>query len=177
GVLETYCKETYDALKSQKDKMLADKPEALYPCETSVYSAITINLNDPRVSFDILQRIDPAVWCILTAAGDYNPDLGGQLILWDVGRVVRFPAGTCALIPAALVRFSFVKVRPDERQHTILQWAGVGIRRYFENGSREDGEFAMEASADEYRAREKKRRAMHADALRTFPLVKDVPEG
>ena len=34
-------------------------------------------------------------WCQITAFGNYNARRGGQLILWDLGIVIDFPAGTC----------------------------------------------------------------------------------
>ncbi|KAJ7178545.1 hypothetical protein C8R43DRAFT_942198 [Mycena crocata] len=60
-------------------------------------------------------------WIAITAFGNFNPDLGGHLILWDVGRVIRFPPGTTILLPA-LIRYSIAKIQPGETRYSIIQY-------------------------------------------------------
>ncbi|KAJ7811264.1 hypothetical protein B0H13DRAFT_1666908, partial [Mycena leptocephala] len=72
------------------------------------------------------------------ALGKYAPIHGGHIIFWNLGLVVCFPPGATILFPAGLIRYSFVKVRPGEHRHAVLQWAGGGISRWLANGRRSD---------------------------------------
>ncbi|KAJ7468816.1 hypothetical protein FB451DRAFT_1401168 [Mycena latifolia] len=58
----------------------------------------------------------------IMALGDFNPDRGGHLILWDLGCVLRFPAGTTVLIPPIL-RYSIARVQPGETRYSLIQYA------------------------------------------------------
>ncbi|KAK7032025.1 hypothetical protein R3P38DRAFT_2522527, partial [Favolaschia claudopus] len=180
GVLEAYCPTAFSALEDQKAQMLAYDPDAVYPCETSVFSAITLELGGPHhiiSPFGPRGRFDPATWCIITSLGVYDPRLGGHIILWDIGWVLVFPPGTSILLPPGLVRYSFVKVRPHESRYLLIQYAGSGIRRFFENGERKDEEFAAEATREEHLEREMKRRECHLAAMDGFELAEDLPQG
>ncbi|KAJ7078639.1 hypothetical protein C8R43DRAFT_853968, partial [Mycena crocata] len=59
---------------------------------------------------------------------------GGQIIFWDLGLVIAFPAGSTILLPLGLLRYSFVEVREGERRYSVVQWAGSGITRWIQNG-------------------------------------------
>ncbi|KAJ7226775.1 hypothetical protein GGX14DRAFT_333837, partial [Mycena pura] len=105
----------------------------------SVFSAAAFELGGShgRTSVSgIPDRHDAGTWSVLTALGTYAPFRGGHAIFWDLGLVVTFPPGSSILIPAGLVRYSFVKVREHEQHYSLLQWAGAGITRWFRNGRR-----------------------------------------
>ncbi|KAJ7436524.1 hypothetical protein B0H11DRAFT_1751339 [Mycena galericulata] len=61
-------------------------------------------------------------WLAITALGNYDPDRGGQLILWDLGRVLRFPPGTTILFPPIL-RYSVAKIQDGETRYSITRYA------------------------------------------------------
>ncbi|KAJ7201301.1 hypothetical protein GGX14DRAFT_371250, partial [Mycena pura] len=50
-------------------------------------------------------------WCAITALGNFNPDRGGHLILWNLKLVVRFPPGSTIFIPSALLRHSNTSIQ------------------------------------------------------------------
>ncbi|KAK7022082.1 hypothetical protein R3P38DRAFT_2532923, partial [Favolaschia claudopus] len=180
GLLEAYCPTAFEALEDQKAQLLSYDPDAVYPCETSVFSAITLELGGPHrilSPFGPHGHFDPSTWCIITSLGIYDFRLGGHIILWDIGWVLQFPPGASILLPPGLVRYSFVKVRPHESRYLLIQFAGSGIRRFFENGERKDEEFAAEATRDEFVEREAKRRESHLGALASFELVETLPQG
>jgi hypothetical protein len=101
---------------------------------------------------------------------------GGHIIFWDLGLVVCFPPGATILFPAGLLRYSFVKVRPGEHRHAVLQWAGGGITRWLANGHLPDAEFAVHATREEHEAREQRRCEAHDAALDLFPIEGELPE-
>ncbi|KAJ7790273.1 hypothetical protein B0H13DRAFT_1676228, partial [Mycena leptocephala] len=81
--------------------------------------------------------------------GQYSWLHGGHIILWNLGLVVCFPPGASIIIPTGVIQYSFVKVRPGEHCYSVLQWAGSGIARWFENGRRSDIDFALKATKEE----------------------------
>ncbi|KAK7017444.1 hypothetical protein R3P38DRAFT_3202002 [Favolaschia claudopus] len=166
SLLEAYCPTAFSVLEDQKAQLLAYAPDAVYPCETSVFSAITLELGGPHhilSPFGPHGHYDPATWCIITSIGVYDCRVGGHIILWDIGWVLVFPPGASILLPPGLVRYSFVEVAPHEYRH--------------ENGERKDEEFAAEATRAEYTEREVKRRASHLSALESFEPMEELPLG
>jgi hypothetical protein len=119
---------------------------------------------------------EASTWSCLTALGKYAPIHGGHIIFWNLGLVVCFPPGATILFPAGLICYSFVKVRPGEHRHAVLQWAGGGISRWLANGRRSDLEFAVHATREEHDAREEHRREAHAAALESYPIEGELPE-
>ncbi|KAJ7868659.1 hypothetical protein B0H13DRAFT_1580198, partial [Mycena leptocephala] len=105
------------------------------PSSSSIFSAATFEFGGPHFQ-DTNRKHQPGQWSILTALGEYTWMHGGHIVLWDLGLVVSFPAGSTILLSSGLLRYSFVKVRETERRYTILQWAGAGITRWFLNGRR-----------------------------------------
>jgi hypothetical protein len=70
------------------------------------------------------QRLPSTVrwcWIAITALGTFNPQRGGHLILWDIGRVLEFPPGTTVLIPS-LLHFSISCIQPGETRYSITQY-------------------------------------------------------
>ncbi|KAJ7638037.1 hypothetical protein DFH06DRAFT_1002084 [Mycena polygramma] len=60
-------------------------------------------------------------WTALTALGDFDADLGGHLILWTLGRILRFPAGTTVLLPP-LLQYSIGRIRSGETRYSLTQY-------------------------------------------------------
>jgi hypothetical protein len=178
-LLQTYCTAAFLSLQAQKNNFLAYDPLALYPSKASVFSAATFQFGGPRGHTSvpgIPDRSDTGTWSILTALGTYAPFRGGHVIFWDLGLVITFPPGSSILVPAGLVRYSFVKVREHEHRYSLLQWSGAGITRWFRNGRRFDLEFAIASSSEEHGAREERRRQAHAEAANAFPMERDLCE-
>ncbi|KAF7317938.1 hypothetical protein MKEN_00882000 [Mycena kentingensis (nom. inval.)] len=71
----------------------------------SVFGSFVFNFG-PRTA--TLPHIDFANlawgWCFITALGNFDPDHGGHLVLWDLKMIIRFPAGSTIAIPSALLR-------------------------------------------------------------------------
>ncbi|KAK7027693.1 hypothetical protein R3P38DRAFT_2776753 [Favolaschia claudopus] len=61
--------------------------------------------------------------------------------------------------------------------YSMIQWAGSGIRRFFENGNMDDTTFAVSATEEEHAARELLRREAHLAAIGAFPRAATLPTG
>ncbi|KAF9015795.1 hypothetical protein BDZ89DRAFT_962460, partial [Hymenopellis radicata] len=83
-------------------------------------------------------------WCAITALGNYNPDKGGHLIVWDLGLIIRFPPGSTIMMPSALLTHSNVEIQQDEERMSVVHFSAGGLFRYVQNGCITDKEFIAE---------------------------------
>ncbi|KAJ7040212.1 hypothetical protein C8F04DRAFT_906840, partial [Mycena alexandri] len=123
---------------------------------SSVFSAATLELGGPHLRATNSGH-EPTTWSVLVALGNFVARLGGHIILWDLGFVVQFPAGSSILLPTGLIRYSFVKVREGETRYSVVQFAGSGVTHWLQNGRRTDIDFAVDATREQHDAREARR--------------------
>ena len=71
---------------------------------------------------------------MITALGNFNPKLGGHLILWDLHLVIEFPPGSTILIPSASLRHGNTAIQPGEKQYSFTQYTAGGLFRWVEQG-------------------------------------------
>ena len=114
--------------------------------------AATFNLGPATVSIPHTDANNlPHGWCAVTAFGDFDPDKGGHLILWDLGLVIRFPPGHTVLLPSGCVRHSNVGIGPSERRYSMVLYSAGGLFRYKEYGMNTMEE-AMAEDREKYEA-------------------------
>ncbi|KAJ7595887.1 hypothetical protein C8J56DRAFT_775540 [Mycena floridula] len=87
--------------------------------------------------------------CPVISLGDFNPDNGGHLVLWDLGLVIRFPPGALIILPSALVKHSNTPVADQETRISFAQFTASGLVRWVHNGMRSDVDFLASAPATE----------------------------
>ncbi|KAF8495256.1 hypothetical protein F5888DRAFT_1615859, partial [Russula emetica] len=58
--------------------------------------------------------------CSVTPLGNFNPDLGGEFVLWNYGLVIHFLPDSTILIPSALLLHSNTPVQPSETCYSIV---------------------------------------------------------
>lgn len=106
---------------------------------TSVFAAATFNFGPWTITVPHLDFANLAWgWCSITALGDFDPDKGGHLILWDLKLIIRFPPGSTILIPSAIIRHSNVSIQQGEKRFSFTQFTAAGIFRFVHNGFRTD---------------------------------------
>ncbi|KAJ7827602.1 hypothetical protein B0H14DRAFT_3466869 [Mycena olivaceomarginata] len=108
--LHAYYSHTMDKLHKWNSTLLHN-----FPRNVSVFAAATFNFGPRTVTFPHLDFANLAWgWCAITALGDFDPDCGGHLILWDLKLIIRFPPGSTILIPSALIRHSNTSIQAHE---------------------------------------------------------------
>ncbi|KAJ3831395.1 hypothetical protein F5878DRAFT_549614 [Lentinula raphanica] len=85
-------------------------------------------------------------FCAVFAVGSYNYQLGGHLILWDIGLILEFPPGTVILIPSALLEHSNISIKLGETRSSITLYSAAGLFRWCHNGFMSDKDFRSHAS-------------------------------
>ncbi|KAJ7079048.1 hypothetical protein C8R43DRAFT_910225, partial [Mycena crocata] len=178
SLLENYCSAAFHVLQQQKQQILEHNPDAQFPSDASVFPAATIQFGGPQAQTwtgGIPDRYETLSWSALAALGKYNSFHGGHIVLWNLGLVVSFPTGSTILLPPALVRYSFVKVRAGEYRYSILQWVGSGIARWIRNGRCTNVEFGLSSTRAEHDEREEARNLAQESALDVFPIESELP--
>ncbi|KAJ8497198.1 hypothetical protein ONZ45_g12162 [Pleurotus djamor] len=105
----------------------------------SSFATITVNFGPHTVSTPHVDVADLAYGlCAITALGNFDPDLGGHLVLWDLKVVIRFPPGSTLLVPSGVVRHSNLPIQPHETRYSITQYSAGSLFRWVNNGYRSD---------------------------------------
>lgn len=80
----------------------------------------------------------PFGWCTITALGEFDASRGGHIILWDLEKIIEFPAGACICLPSALITHSNIPTAEGETRMSFTQYCNGEIFRHIENGFRTD---------------------------------------
>ncbi|KAF8197309.1 hypothetical protein K438DRAFT_1585189, partial [Mycena galopus ATCC 62051] len=98
-------------------------PHPSLPRDCLGFATCTFNFGPRTVTFPHIDAPNLAWgWCSITTLGQFNPDLGGHLILWDLNLVIRFPPGSTIMIPSALLRHSNVSIQQNEMRYSFTQY-------------------------------------------------------
>ncbi|KAJ7169311.1 hypothetical protein C8R43DRAFT_876463 [Mycena crocata] len=144
GIFRVFAPALHKFYKEQMSVLHAAAPHLrrLFPEALSVFAACTFNFGPSTVTFPHIDAANLAWgWCSITALGNFNPDLGGHLILWDLNLVIRFPPGSTIMIPSALLRHSNIAIQQGEKRYSFTQFTAGGLFRWVNNGHRSDKEF------------------------------------
>ncbi|KAJ7300380.1 hypothetical protein DFH08DRAFT_978162 [Mycena albidolilacea] len=141
-----------------------------FSATVSVFATATFNFGPQTVTFPHLNFANLAWgWCAITALGDFDPNKGGHLILWDLKLIICFPPGSTILIPSALIRHSNTSIGSHEKRFSFTQYTPAGIFRFVDNGFRSEEEVnSTEMSAEERAARVEARKTRWAEGLKMY---------
>ncbi|KAJ3819662.1 hypothetical protein F5880DRAFT_1489312, partial [Lentinula raphanica] len=141
----------------------------------TVFPAVSFNLGPQTVTWPHKDFHNLAWgWCSVTALGDFNPDKGGHLVLWDIGLIIRFPPGSTILLPSALLTHSNVPIEEGETRYSVVQYASEGLFRWVYNSFRSNTEFAKTATAEEKVQQERDEKTRWANAVDMFWTWKEL---
>ncbi|KAJ7149319.1 hypothetical protein C8R43DRAFT_1128673 [Mycena crocata] len=137
-------------------RVLKHDAEALYPSDASLFSAASIEFGGPptRTATGSVDRYEAAPGASSVLWGSMRSLYGGQIIFWDLGLVIAFPAGSTILLPLGC--FVIRLLRSGRRAAVIPSFNGPegGITRWIQNGHRSDVSFAVKATKAEHDQRE-----------------------
>ncbi|KAH9920702.1 uncharacterized protein B0H18DRAFT_1086333 [Fomitopsis serialis] len=87
----------------------------------SVFACTTFNFGPRTCTLDHRDCGNlPFGWCAISALGDFDPQQGGHLVLWDLKLVIEFPPG---LQPSAAYYSSLDAIEREEvSQRSVARW-------------------------------------------------------
>ncbi|KAL1740607.1 hypothetical protein HDZ31DRAFT_47158 [Schizophyllum fasciatum] len=141
--------------------LFQNNPSLVRNFARSIWACVTINFGPRTVTFKHRDFGNlPFGWCAITALGQYNPDLGGHLVLWECRLVIRFPPGSTVLIPSAIIHHSNTRIARNERRYSVTQYTAGALFRWVDHGCKLDEIYYKSLTADG------KARALAANARR-----------
>lgn len=141
----------------------------------SVFTSVSFNMGPSTISWPHKDTFNLAFgWCAITALGNFDPDKGGHLVLWELGLIIRFPPGSTILIPSALLTHSNVPIQQGEERYSIIQYTSSGLFRWVYNGFKTDKDFNSSATPEMKAKREEDRQARWGFGLSKFSLWNDI---
>nr|GAT50075.1 predicted protein [Mycena chlorophos] len=176
GVYQTWAPKLYGYYYADtRDRLFKWKPSLRHgwPFEEDdgVFAAATFNFGR-AVSCRHLDYGNLAWgWCAITALGEFDPDLGGHLILWELGLVIRFPPGSSILIPSAAIHHSNTAIQSHEHRSSFIQYSAGGLFRWVDNGCRPNEVFENEACAEQKAAAAARAATRWIDGLDMLEVV------
>ncbi|PPQ80859.1 hypothetical protein CVT26_015076 [Gymnopilus dilepis] len=104
----------------------------LFP--SSVFAAASFNFG-PRTACRKHKDFAnlPFGLCAVTALGNFDPQKGGHLVLWECGLVIEFPPGSTILLPSAIIAHSNTSIQNHEKRYSFSQYTAGGLFRWVEH--------------------------------------------
>lgn len=175
SILATYIPKVYNLYLQTMDGLLSVSTKLRRVFPKSPFFAATFNFGPQTVCLPHRDIGNLAWgWCTVTALGNFDPDTGGALVLWDLGLVIRFPPGSTIDIPSALLRHSNLAIGLDETRYSFTQFSAGGIFRYVYNGYQTDANFMSKALDEDKARREEDAKNRWQNSLDMFSRTTDV---
>ncbi|KAJ7765191.1 hypothetical protein B0H16DRAFT_1454371 [Mycena metata] len=150
-----------DQLQQRTKHIRRNFPERYSVFATATYNFGPVTVTLPHIDFGNLAW----GWCAITAPGNFNPDRGGHLVLWDLKLIIRFPPGSTSLLPSAILCHSNLKIGPNETRFSFTQFTPAGIFRWVYNDFRTDKDInASKSTTQAEREQRKRDRPFRADS-------------
>ncbi len=133
--LHAYAPRLWEYYDRVMTAITTSQPEIQPNFANSVFASITFNFGPQTVTVPHIDYLNLAGGlCAITALGNFDPDAGGHLVLWDLRIVLRFPPGATVLIPSSLIRHSNVPIQAGEQRFSVTQYSAGGLFRWVDNG-------------------------------------------
>ncbi|KAF7366118.1 hypothetical protein MVEN_00488600 [Mycena venus] len=123
AAFQSFCFPIYADYHCNKQTLRKKNPYLCSAFHRSPFAAVTANLSPVSVSpphLDGANKTDGM--CLVDTLGDFDPDLGRHLVLWDYGLIICFPPGRSTLIPSAVVTHSNTPIQDDEERFSLVQY-------------------------------------------------------
>ncbi|TFK59977.1 hypothetical protein BDN72DRAFT_779999, partial [Pluteus cervinus] len=134
SALSYYAPKLYANL-SRHMRALHHKKDLKKNFHNSVFSGATFNLGPKTESFEHTDSNNVAYGlCALTALGEFDPNKGGHLILYDLKTFIRFPRGSVILLLSSVLRHGNTPIGPNENRMSLSQYCAGGIFQWLRYG-------------------------------------------
>ncbi|KAH9482317.1 hypothetical protein JR316_0004415 [Psilocybe cubensis] len=131
----TWAPRTYNYYKTQLDKLFHHMNHLPRIFRRSIFPAAAFNLGPSVVTFRHRDMKNcPFGMCSIQALGKFDPTKGGHLIVWELGLIIKFPAGSTILLPSATLSHSNVTIGKDEERASFTQFCHGGLFRWVDYG-------------------------------------------
>lgn len=122
------------------------KPQAIHRnFPKSAFCVITFNFGPQVVCNGHRDHLNWAVGgCVITAAGNFDYQKGGHLVLVEPKKILEFPPGCSVIIQSACLTHGNLPIGKDEKRVSMTQYTAGGLFRFVEYGFRTAKKFEKE---------------------------------
>jgi hypothetical protein len=156
----------------QKD-LLAHHPHLKEPFKGGSFAAITFNLGGEVAAIDhtdVLNNIEGQ--CGTVADGNYDYQLGGHLILWDLGIAVEFPPGRLIFFPSSIIKHSNTAIQPGEVRRSFTMYTAGSLFRWKAYGFQ--SQESMEKNPERKHAMDARRPHAWSNGLTLYSMLDEL---
>ncbi|KAF9030916.1 hypothetical protein BJ165DRAFT_1535577 [Panaeolus papilionaceus] len=172
SVFASWAPQLYKYYEDTSAAIYRKYPNLERPFPRSVFSATTYNMGPCTVCFPHTDLANLAYgWCAIVALGDYDPTLGGHLVLWDCKIVVEFPPGSLVLIPSAVIAHSNTPIQPHEHRYSFTQYTAGAIFRWVDQEFQSQKEYQASKSKSQLKEIDEKLRKRWENGLALLPRL------
>lgn len=165
-------KDSVEAVRASRDSAGYPGLRHRYDEKVGAFPCRTFNLGSQTVTKPHVDEKNFAYgWCSVTPLGNFDPDLGGHLVLWDYRLAVRFPPGSTILIPSALFIHSNASIQQGETRYSIVQYAAGGLFRWAQRGFMTEKEWLRRQTAGAALQGHKEEKAQEGQSDRSTEVV------
>ena len=144
----------YDHYLQCLSRIYAKHPQLKRLFPSSVFAAASFNFGPRTTCFKHKDFANlPFGLCAVTALGDFDPKVGGHLILWECKLVIEFPPGATILLPSAIIAHSNTPVQKHEHRYSFAQYTAGGLFRWAEHDFQLEKDF-YDSLSDEQKVAE-----------------------
>ncbi|KAJ3716835.1 hypothetical protein C8R42DRAFT_587622 [Lentinula raphanica] len=124
----------YSFYSEYMKNLLDMMPHLSFNFENSIFACCTLNFGPTTTTVEHVDHMNYCYgWCAITALGNFNFQLGGHLVLWDLKLVVEVPPGWTMMIPSAFLRHSNTSLQPGETRFSLTQYTAAGLFRIIDD--------------------------------------------
>ncbi len=157
-------------------RLQQNQPELQLPIPGSIFSAISLNLGHQVVA-ELHKDFKNLAYglCHICALGNFDAELSGHLILWELDLLIEFPPGSSILITSALISHGNTELQVGEERYSVIQYTAGGLFRWVEYGCRTEAQFGKEKPEEAARVWNE-RPERWKEAISLFSNVSEYPK-
>ncbi|KAI0058287.1 hypothetical protein BV25DRAFT_1811048 [Artomyces pyxidatus] len=143
SVFARYAPKLYQYYCSTLDLLFNQMPHLRRPFPGSIFTAASFNFGPQTVTYCHVDQANvPFGLCAIAALGDFDPEKGGHVYLWELGLVIEFPSGSIIKLPSGSVHHGNTPIRPHEFRCSFTTYCAGGLFRWVAYGFRTAAAFA-----------------------------------
>ncbi|KAJ8457599.1 hypothetical protein ONZ51_g11436 [Trametes cubensis] len=123
--------------KATLDRICESDPTLKRNSPGNSFAAATFNLGPQTFTRPHLDHLNlPWGWCAITALGAFNHTRCGQVVLWNLKKIIEFPCAATIFILSAVAEHSNLALDSGEERLSITQYTAGALFRWVESGNR-----------------------------------------
>ncbi|KAI0663687.1 hypothetical protein C8Q70DRAFT_907334, partial [Cubamyces menziesii] len=134
SAFQVYAPTLQQYYQSTLDRVCESNPGLARNTPGNSFAAATFNLGPQTVTQPHLDHLNlPWGWCAITALGTFDHTKSGQIVLWNLKKIIEFPSAATIFIPSAVIEHFNLAVEPGHQRFSITQYTAGALFRWVES--------------------------------------------